>query len=589
MSAFRLVRVRGRQPEESWSLPPDRQTLIGRYDPHQPAPDIDLGPDLKVSRRHAVICNENGEWRIKDESTNGMRVHGAKIRGGGPLRLEPGTEIQLGDTVLMFVSPQWHRLTGRNGSLIVELEVTPTINFSSVHCGMPVVSRLLVRNWGADRSAPGTLAIMLEGCGHNQQIAIPPLPPGHSMDLPQPEFHWDSQALEARTEQVKRALSVTLDGRVLTDERIECWILAHNEWSQAPEHRLATAAFVLPNHPLVTQVASDAGQHLTNDGKPAEVLAAVYEYLFTHWHLRYLYEPPSWEFASQKIRLPHQVLLDTAHKKGQGTCIDLALLIAGCLECLGLQPLIALLDMGEWRHALVGCWLQARSRLEAVLGDKQQVLKGALWVEPLGCTQAPAQCMDFHHASATAEKLLVEKPFLCAVDIAVARTIEGIRPLPFAGEPGWSEAVAAGVARARDYAQVAGQRVGTVPLLLSLLVVRGGVTREVCERGGIEPEQAVHRLEEGLRQLQGSGETDTQTTRHYEQVLTAARALARWEGASLVLEHHVLTALLETPSQALDSALAALRTNRHAWLDILRERQSDPSRSSVFLDFPSQF
>ena len=163
MSAFRLVRVRGRQPEESWSLPPDRQTLIGRYDPHQPAPDIDLGPDLKVSRRHAVICNENGEWRIKDESTNGMRVNGAKIRGGEPLRLEPGTEIQLGDTVLMFVSPQWHRLTGRNGSLIVELEVTPTINFSSVHCGMPVVSRLLVRNRGAHRSAPGTLAIALEG------------------------------------------------------------------------------------------------------------------------------------------------------------------------------------------------------------------------------------------------------------------------------------------------------------------------------------------------------------------------------------------------------------------------------------------
>lgn len=589
MSTIRLVRIQGQQPQESWQLPSDRQVVVGRYDPRQPAPDIDLEPDLKVSRRHGLLWYEHDEWWFKDESKNGVRVAGHKVRGGGPIRLETGIELQLGETVLMVMSPHWHRLTSRDGSLIVELEIAPAINFSLIHCGVSVVSQLVIRNWAAQPSAPGTLAIAIEECGYTQPIAIPSLQPGQSIELPQPEFLWDSRALEVRLERVARVVSVQLDGHSLAGEQIKCLVLAHNEWSQTAEHRLTTAAFVLPNHPLITQVALDACQHLGNEGKPEEVLAAVYAYLFSHWRLIYLYEPPSWESASQRIRLPHQVLLDATHKKGQGTCIDLAVLIAACLEYLGVQPLIALLDMGEWWHALVGCWHQTRANLEAVLMDKQRILKGALWVDPLGCTQAPAYRMDFPDACAAAEKLLTQNPLLFALDITAARTIDGIRPLPFAGEPGWSEAVSAIVSRARDYAQETRQRVGTVFLLLGLVTTKEGIIPEVCERCHIQSTQAEQRLTEGLRRLQGRDDTDSHTTRHYEQVLTAAGSLARWEGSSLVLEQHVLTALLETPSPALDSALDTLRTNRQEVLAALHQVQGGPSWSSLFPDFSSQF
>jgi hypothetical protein len=589
MNPFRLVRVRGPQQEESWQLPADRQVVIGRYDPRRPTPDIDLTPDIKVSRRHGLLWYEHDEWWFKDESTNGVRIAGQKVRGGDPIRIDPGEEIQVGDTILMVVSPHWHQLRGRDGSLSVEFVLTPAINFSLIHCGVPVVSRLVVRNWATQQSAPGTLTITIEECGNSRRISIPPLQPAQSQELPLPEFHWDARALEARTERVSRVVSVQLDGQALAGEQIDCWLLAYNEWAQVSEHRVATAAFVLPNHPLVTQVGFDACSHLGNEGTPKEILAAVYTHLFTHWSLTYLPEPPSWESASQKIRLPHQVLLDTIHKRGQGTCIDLALLLAACLEHVGVQPLIALLDMGVWWHALVGCWDQPRANLEPILVEKQRTLKGVLWVDPLGCTQSPLHRRTFPDICAAAEQFLENNSFLFAVDIAAARVIEGIRPLPFAGEPGLSTTVSTIVLQARNYAQETGQRVGTVPLLLSLVTAESRIVRELCERCHIQPVQAEQQLMTGLRRLRRSHGADHATTRHYEQALTTACSLARWEGSPLILEQHVLMALLETPSSALDRALAALRTNRQELLAVLQQVREDPSWPSVFSDCSSQF
>ena len=208
MSRFRLVRVRGqqRQQQESWPLLQDHPISIGRNDSEQSTPDIDLWPDPKVSRRHASIWYDKGVWWIKDESKNGTRVGRQKLQGGETIRLEPGVEIQMGNTVLMYVSPYWHRLTGRNGNLVVELEVSPAINYALVHCGVPAVSRLVVRNWGAQQSTPGTLEMAVEGYGRTEKFAIPALQPGQSVDLPQPQFRWNIQMLEARIERVKSAV-----------------------------------------------------------------------------------------------------------------------------------------------------------------------------------------------------------------------------------------------------------------------------------------------------------------------------------------------------------------------------------------------
>jgi len=50
--------------------------------------------DPNVSRRHAELRREEGEWAVRDlGSTNGIKLNGKRSRGG---RLKPGDEITLG-------------------------------------------------------------------------------------------------------------------------------------------------------------------------------------------------------------------------------------------------------------------------------------------------------------------------------------------------------------------------------------------------------------------------------------------------------------------------------------------------------------
>lgn len=321
MTTFRLVRVQGAQAKDAWSVPLDRPILLGRSGRGQAVPNIDLWPDHRASRAHARVWLEDGAWRIQDEgSKHGTLLGGREIQGQGPTQVETYCEIRIGDTVIMLVPPLWHRLRSRD--LVVELECVPAINFSLAHCGLPVVSRLVVRNWSGQPSDPKKLGIAIPGYGHTGEITIPALRPGEALAIPQPEFRFVNQALEHQIERSRRAVSVRLDGQALQGDSIECRVLAHNEWSQEPEHRMCLGAFVLPNHPLVVRVALDATQPAGADPRPQEVLAAVHDHLFSQWHLRYLFEPPSYEWTSQKVRFPHQVLLDCLNRGGQGTCIE---------------------------------------------------------------------------------------------------------------------------------------------------------------------------------------------------------------------------------------------------------------------------
>jgi adenylate cyclase len=63
--------------------------------------DIDLTPDLRVSRPHARISVADGRYWIEDlGSANGTEVDGQPIKGMGKIRLEPGQSIRISDTTI---------------------------------------------------------------------------------------------------------------------------------------------------------------------------------------------------------------------------------------------------------------------------------------------------------------------------------------------------------------------------------------------------------------------------------------------------------------------------------------------------------
>ena len=68
--------------------------------------DIDLSPDLRVSRPHARISVGDGHYWIEDlGSANGTELDGEQIKGKGKLRLDPGQTIRISDTTIEVYVP----------------------------------------------------------------------------------------------------------------------------------------------------------------------------------------------------------------------------------------------------------------------------------------------------------------------------------------------------------------------------------------------------------------------------------------------------------------------------------------------------
>ena len=78
----------------------DDSITIGRRQPDAPV-DIDLTPDLGVSRRHARMWRDGGSLWIEDLGSRfGTLVAGQQIKGEGRRALVPGEIIELGESVL---------------------------------------------------------------------------------------------------------------------------------------------------------------------------------------------------------------------------------------------------------------------------------------------------------------------------------------------------------------------------------------------------------------------------------------------------------------------------------------------------------
>jgi len=70
-------------------------------------PELDLSPDLRVSRPHARIWVETGQYWIEDlDSSAGTKVNGEEIKGKGKRRLHASDVILAGETTLRVEIPR---------------------------------------------------------------------------------------------------------------------------------------------------------------------------------------------------------------------------------------------------------------------------------------------------------------------------------------------------------------------------------------------------------------------------------------------------------------------------------------------------
>ena len=214
-------------------------------------------------------------------------------------------------------------------------------------------------------------------------------------------------------------------------------LLAYDEWPGARSIPEMLAAFVMPNHPAVEPILKEAASVLktwTEDsslsgyqtGNPKRVwqtVAALYAAL-RKLGISYINPPASFEAMGQKVRTPDRIV-----ETRLGTCLDLSLLCASCIEAAGLNPIIAIQN----GHAYPGAWLKNETFSPATVDELQPLRKRAdlgeiVVFESTSLTSDGVR--DFNQAVLdAAPKLKMDEEFIVAIDIASARKAL-IRPLP---------------------------------------------------------------------------------------------------------------------------------------------------------------
>lgn len=268
------------------------------------------------------------------------------------------------------------------------------------------------------------------------------------------------------------SVRVTREDGTFEEETDEVTLLPLDEWRDTDRDRVWLPSFVLSRDRAVLQVVRSAQRHLMalNDDRRAgfdgyqsvdprasdpfggvEMQARALWCALVHDHpLDYINPPPSFTELSQRLRSPTEIV-----GGGRGTCIDLALLYAACLEFVDVHPVLFIVT----GHAFVGFWRSAEAYkgfVSAVdLRDEHAPRRGAVgqrtaWaLEPAHYeelrrhvdakdlvpveTVALTDSGSFADAKVRGAVRFAQQPAFCTMlDVAIARR-EGVTPLPMDG------------------------------------------------------------------------------------------------------------------------------------------------------------
>jgi hypothetical protein len=152
-------------------------------------------------------------------------------------------------------------------------------------------------------------------------------------------------------------------------------------WKSTDEECKWLPSFVLPRDPAVTKILRSATGMLaclsddptaafdgyqtvdTSADDPTNYVdlqvRAIWTAMILELPMSYMNPPPSYESDSQRLRTPSETL-----ETEFGTCIDTSLLLAACLEFVGIYPVIFLIE----GHAFPGYWRDEKTYQDFVAG-----------------------------------------------------------------------------------------------------------------------------------------------------------------------------------------------------------------------------
>ncbi len=320
--------------------------------------------------------------------------------------------------------------------------ITKNINFAMQQNYVPIIRNLVVTNESDSELINLSLKISFEPDFAKEFIYnIPKLEAGQSMEISPIRIIVKSEFLFSLTEKMVGTITISVSNEenILHTVNHNISLLALNEWSGLNVMPEIIASFVTPNHPCVSGIVGDAswilsewtkdpsftGYQTRNANNVKLQMAAIYEAIKKQ-NIVYNNPPASYEEVGQRVRLSNTVI-----EQKQGTCIDLAVLYASCLEAVGLHPLLVFKNS----HAFAGCWLEEETFADCMVDDvaavQKRIAEGAQSMLLVECTDMVAgKAFNFDQSIKHGnDNLMDAEDFECVIDIKRSRG-SGIRPIP---------------------------------------------------------------------------------------------------------------------------------------------------------------
>ena len=323
----------------------------------------------------------------------------------------------------------------------LRVEYLPCLNYAMALNGRKNLEYCEITNDTAEDWQ--TIKVMVSGdLIQPEEATIDTIPAGATIRITTLHVMPDIDKLREQTESIETKFRISIhdaDQELLSKE-YAIRMLAFDEWPGVGVMPETLAAFVTPNSPELSSVKVEAAKYLekltgssaldeyqTQDPNRVRAqVASVFEALRSEG-IVYSAPPSSYEKNGQRVRLVDKVL-----KEKLGTCLDLSLLFASCLEACGLHPILVL----QQGHMYIGCWLVDKYYYQTICDDlsllSKSIADGISEMVLVEATDiASSESVSFEDSVAHAIQHVVkeEDRFVLFCDIHRCR-LEGIRPLP---------------------------------------------------------------------------------------------------------------------------------------------------------------
>ena len=327
-------------------------------------------------------------------------------------------------------------------TMTIKIDYSKAFSYARMQNGIPAVRSVILRNQGKDPLNDIRLTIGFDPAfSSGYETTVTELPVRGKAVLDNIKILPSATFLANLTEKMEGVMTVTCEpeGGDIIREECPVALLPYDFWEGVNDAPELLSSFVLPNHPAIRPILSRASERLGKwtgnpaldayqSGDPNRVkmqLAAVYDAI-SEEGITYAIPPASFAEKGQRVRLPEDI------QSGKiATCLDASLLYAGCLEAVGLRPLVVIHD----GHAYAGAWLVEKSSPYPVNDDPAILRKSAaeginelILVETTCFLKGYERPFDEAVSMALSEVSDVDT-FLMYIDVCSSRNM-GILPIP---------------------------------------------------------------------------------------------------------------------------------------------------------------